>query len=74
MTPVCRPGSVSEQRFHHILTAAGRPAAHGWWASEETVRRKFTLWMGEYGGLPQARICLVDQTTGAVVTAWSREP
>ncbi|MFB7598359.1 hypothetical protein [Streptomyces sp. NPDC056160] len=64
---------MSDQRFHLTLTTGGRPAAHGWWASEETARRKFTVWVGEYGSLPQARVALVGETTGAVVTAWPKE-
>jgi hypothetical protein len=60
-----RPG-----RYHLLLASAGRPVQHGWWDREETARRKFTTWVGEYGSMPDARITLVDEDTGTVLTTW----
>lgn len=56
-------------RYRLTLTSAGRPAAHGWWASEATARSKFRDWVGDWGR-PGARITLVDEETGATLTAW----
>ncbi|MFF7142219.1 hypothetical protein ACFZB5_13355 [Streptomyces nodosus] len=57
-------------RFHLTLTAVGRPAMHGWWASEATARHKATSWIGEYGSLPGARITLTDEAMGETLTTW----
>ncbi|WP_409469043.1 hypothetical protein [Streptomyces sp. HC307] len=59
-------------RFHLTLTTAGRPAAHGWWGSEETARRKFASWVGDWGR-PGARVTLVDEETGETLTTWPGE-
>ncbi|MHC3450730.1 hypothetical protein [Streptomyces prasinus] len=59
-----------DDRFHLTLTTAGRPVAHGWWASESTARRKLASWVGEWGDLPDARVTLVDEETGTVLTSW----
>lgn len=69
----CHPEVVNPDRFHLTLTSAGRPVQHGWWASEVTARRKFTAWIGEHGNLPGARVTLVDEETGATLTAWPGE-
>jgi hypothetical protein len=61
---------VNPQRFHLTLTSAGRPVAHGWWASEVTARGKFRDWVGEHGALPDARVTLVDEAAGAMLTIW----
>ncbi|MBL3664565.1 hypothetical protein JL475_00695 [Streptomyces sp. M2CJ-2] len=64
---------MSDQRYHLTLTSAGRPAAQGWWASEATARGKFTEWVGAWGQ-PGARITLVDEETGRVLTTWPETP
>ncbi|WP_171110579.1 MULTISPECIES: hypothetical protein [unclassified Streptomyces] len=58
-----------DERYHLTLTSAGRPVQHGWWAVEETARRKFTAWVGDWGK-PGARITLTDEETRAVLTEW----
>jgi len=65
---------VHPDRFHLALTTAGRPVAHGWWASEATARGKLRDWVGEWGGLPDARVILVDEETGRVLTTWPETP
>ena len=57
------------ERFHLALTAASRPAMHGWWSSESTARGKFTRWVGTWG-LPGVRITLVDEETGVLLDEW----
>ena len=57
-------------RFHVVLTAVGRTLIEGWWGSEVTARRKLAGWVGEYGDLPDARVVLVDEGTGSVLTTW----
>lgn len=61
---------MNPERYHLLLTAVGRPVQHGWWGSEATARHKFTAWVGEYGELPEARVTLVDEETGTVLTTW----
>lgn len=56
-------------RYHLLLFLDGRPAQHGWWGSEATARRKFKSWIGEHGR-PGARITLVDEETGTLLTEW----
>jgi hypothetical protein len=56
-------------RFHLVLAVAGRPVAQGWWASEATARGKFATWVGEWGR-PGARVTLVDEDTGTLLTEW----
>lgn len=63
----------SPERYHLTLTSAGRPVMHGWWGSEPVARSKFTRWIGEHGTLPDARVTLVDEDTGAVLTEWPDE-
>ncbi len=57
-------------RYHLVLASAGRPVQHGWWASEQTARAKFTVWVGEWGEVTDARVTLVDEETGTVLTTW----
>ncbi|MER5843667.1 hypothetical protein ABT099_25930 [Streptomyces prasinus] len=64
---------MNPDRFHVTLASAGRPVQHGWWASEATARAKFREWVGEWG-LPGARITLVDEETGRVLTTWPETP
>lgn len=66
--PVADPG-----RYHLILTAGGEPLMHGWWDDEATARKKFASWKHEYGGLPGARIVLVDKTEGEALASWPEE-
>jgi hypothetical protein len=66
-----RDDTADPGRFHLTLTADGRRVAQGWWGSEATARDKFTEWVGS--GVPDARVTLVDEETGAVLTSWSDE-
>lgn len=59
-----------ELRYHLTLTSAGRMVQQGWWGREATARTKFRDWIGEWGGIPQARVTLIDEETGTVLTAW----
>jgi hypothetical protein len=61
------------ERFHLTLTSADRPAAHGWWASEVTARRKFSSWVGSWGR-PGVNITLVDERYGTVLSSWPTAP
>ncbi|MBL3671766.1 hypothetical protein JL475_39205 [Streptomyces sp. M2CJ-2] len=62
-----------DRRYHLTLTAAGRPAMHGWWGSEATARDKFVVWVGVYGALPDVQVILVDAEAGAVLRVWPDE-
>lgn len=66
--------TVNPERYHLLLTTAGRPAQHGWWGSETVARAKFRDWIGEHGGLPDARVTLVDEESGETLTTWPEEP
>lgn len=57
-------------RYHLTLTSAGRPMRHGWWGSETVARSKFARWIGQCDALPDARVILVDEDTGTVLTDW----
>ncbi len=46
---------------------------HGWWADRSTAERKFTTWVGEFGAMPDARVVLVDEEAGVVLTSWPDE-
>jgi hypothetical protein len=70
--PKEHPGG-SFDRFRVTLTAAGRTVMRGWWASETVARGKFRDWIGEHGGRSGARITLVDEETGTVLTTWPDE-
>jgi hypothetical protein len=61
------------ERYHLTLTSSGRDVMHGWWGSEIVARRKFTSWIGEHSAMPGARITLVDEGTGVVLTTWPDE-
>ncbi|WP_060905263.1 hypothetical protein [Streptomyces scabiei] len=61
------------ERYHLTLTSSGRRVLQGWWGSEATARRKFTSWIGEHGAMPGARVTLVDEGTGAMLTTWPAE-
>ena len=61
-------------RYHLLLTSVGRPVMHGWWASEATARDQFTRWVGAHGSLPDARVTLIDEETGSVLTTWPEGP
>lgn len=65
--------TVTDQRFHLTLACDGQPVMHGWWASEATARRKWTAWIGEHGSRPDARITLLDEETGTVLTTWPED-
>jgi hypothetical protein len=66
------PGGATD-RFHLTLTSAGRPVMHGWWPVEATARDQLPVWVGSWGTLPDARITLVDEETGVVLTEWPEE-
>jgi hypothetical protein len=61
---------VNPGRYHLTLTSAGRAMMHGWWGSEAVARRQFTVWIGERGSMPDARITLVDEETGETLDEW----
>ncbi|KOU62022.1 hypothetical protein ADK57_25585 [Streptomyces sp. MMG1533] len=63
---------MNPDRFHVTLTSVGRPTMHGWWDSESTARGKVTEWIGLSKG-PGARVTLVDEETGTVLTTWPGE-
>ena len=65
---------MNPERYHVVLESAGRPMMHGWWASEATARDKFRDWIGERGSMPDARVTLVDEETGTVLTTWPDLP
>ncbi|MET8585284.1 hypothetical protein ABZX39_31040 [Streptomyces collinus] len=75
--PADDPGShrvTGPDRYHLLLRSGGRLVQHGWWGSEEVARDKFRRWIGEYGGMPDARVTLTDEETGAVLAAWPDQP
>lgn len=61
---------MNPERYHVTLASAGRPVQQGWWPSEPVARGKFRDWVGEWGGLPDARVTLTDEETGSVLTEW----
>ncbi|MGW0583044.1 hypothetical protein ACWD25_45635 [Streptomyces sp. NPDC002920] len=65
---------MQPDRYHLLLTSAGQPVQHGWWASDATARAKLARWIVEYGSLPDAGITLVDEATGETLTTWSEAP
>lgn len=66
--------AVTPDRYHLTLTSAGRPVMQGWWPRESTARDQLPVWRRSWGGLPDARIILVDEETGALLTTWPEEP
>jgi len=64
---------VNPERFHLTLTSTGRPVMQGWWGSGTVARSQFTTWIGSWGGLPGARVVLVDEETGETLTTWPDE-
>jgi hypothetical protein len=46
---------------------------NGWWPLEATARDQLPVWVGSWGELPDARVTLVDEETGAVLTEWPGE-
>lgn len=64
---------MNDQRYHLTLSSGGRPVAHGWWGSEVIARRKLAAWVGAWGDLPDARLTLDDEETGATLTTWPGE-
>jgi hypothetical protein len=59
---------VNPDRYHLTLSSAGRTVQQGWWPLESTARSKFREWVGS--GVADARVTLVDEETGAVLTEW----
>ncbi|MYS70380.1 hypothetical protein GTY88_08030 [Streptomyces sp. SID5926] len=57
-------------RYRVTVTTDGAPLIQGWWDDEATARRKFASWVGEHGDRPGARVTLVDEQTGVVLTEW----
>lgn len=64
---------MSSDRYRLTATSAGRPAITGWWDREDVARGKFRDWVGQYGGLPGARVTLVDEEQGVTLTEWPEE-
>jgi hypothetical protein len=64
------PGSG---RYHLLLTVGGRPVQHGWWDSEETARRKFTRWVGDWSR-PGTQVVLTNEESGETLADWAAEP
>jgi len=64
---------VDDQRFHLTLYSDGAAVMHGYWPDRATADRKFVAWIGEHGGVANARITLVDTETGRVLTTWPDE-
>lgn len=64
---------MDDQRYHLALASGDRPVMHGWWADLATAERKYTRWIGEHGTVTGARITLVDEETGTVLTTWPDE-
>jgi hypothetical protein len=60
-------------RYHLLLTSAGRPVQHGWWDDEATARSKFSVWIGEWSEVRDARITLTDEDTGETLTTWPEQ-
>ncbi|MFE7727342.1 hypothetical protein ACFU5D_16305 [Streptomyces anthocyanicus] len=48
----------------------GQPLLQGWWDDETVARRKFTAWVGEHGDRPGARVSLIHEGSGRVLTEW----
>ncbi|MEV1079899.1 hypothetical protein AB0I98_16880 [Streptomyces sp. NPDC050211] len=66
--------SVNEpERYHLTLNSANRPVQHGWWGSDVTARAKFTVWVGEHGSMPGARLILVDEVEGRTLAVGPEE-
>ncbi len=61
---------MNPDRFHLTLSSAGRVHMQGWWPLEATALDQLPVWVGSWGGLPDARITLVDEETGETLTEW----
>ena len=61
---------MNPDRYHLTLSSADRPVMHGWWPLESTARDQLPVWARSWGGLPDARITLVDEVTGETMTTW----
>ena len=48
----------------------GEPLNRGWWGREATARRKYTACIGEHDARPDARVILIDEGSGRVLTEW----
>ncbi|WP_329472789.1 hypothetical protein OIE75_29995 [Streptomyces sp. NBC_01723] len=57
-------------RFRVTVTTDGEPLIQGWWDDKTVARRKFASWIGEHGSRPGARVTLVDEEAGRVLTEW----
>lgn len=60
-------------RYHLTLTSAGSRVMQGWWGERAVADGKFSEWIGLSKG-PDARVTLVDEETGTVLTTWPEEP
>ncbi|GEK04504.1 hypothetical protein [Streptomyces sp. 1-11] len=58
---------TSLDRYYLLLVCDGRPVLRGWWGTEAVARRKFRVWVGEYGSMPGARITLLDEERTALL-------
>lgn len=61
------------ERYHLTLTSSGRRVLQGWWGDRSVAEGKFRRWIGEHGALPDPRVTLVDEETGAMLTTWPDE-
>lgn len=64
---------MNPERYHLLLTSAGRPVMQGWWGIEATPREMLPVWVGNWGELPDAQVVLVDEETGETLTTWPDE-
>ena len=64
---------MNPDRYHLTLLVKGESAMQGWWPLEPTARDQLPVWVGSWGSLPDARITLVDEETGATLTTWPNE-
>jgi hypothetical protein len=64
---------MNPDRYHLTLLVDGEPVMHGWWPLESTARDQLPVWVGSWGSLSDARITLVDEETGTVLTTWPEE-
>ncbi|MFI5800707.1 hypothetical protein [Streptomyces sp. NPDC051677] len=63
-----------EGRYKVALLVDGRPIMEGWWEERATADRKYLGWIGAYGSRAGARVTLVDEETGDVLTSWPDGP
>lgn len=65
---------MNAERYHLTLTSRGHRVMQGWWGDRAVAEAKLTRWIGEHGVLPDPRVTLVDEETGAALTTWPDGP